>query len=82
MAIWQAARGTTAAPFYFKMLKAFVRDPLVLIRFKDGGIRENNLSYCAFTEHASLHGDDTYPSLLLSIGAGEPSTASDAFYSV
>ena len=82
VAIWQAARGTTAAPFYFKTLEAFVGDPPVLVGFKDGGIRENNPSYCAYSEHASLHGEDTSPSLIFSIGAGEPSTVSDAFHSV
>lgn len=54
--IWQVARATSAAPFYFKMLEAELRGQRW--SFKDGGIRENNpagavsLSPCAslFTE--------------------------------
>jgi len=52
------------------------------IGFKDGGIRENNPSYAAYSEHASLKGDDHDPALLLSIGTGRPDTSNDGFASV
>lgn len=50
--------------------------------FKDGGIRENNPSYAAYSEHASLKGDDHDPALLLSIGTGRPDTTKDGFAAV
>jgi hypothetical protein len=50
--------------------------------FKDGGIRENNPSYAAYSEHASLRGDESYPGLLLSIGTGRPDTTNDGFAAV
>jgi hypothetical protein len=50
--------------------------------FKDGGIRENNPSYAAYSEHASLNGDDKEPGLLLSIGTGRPDTTNDGFAAV
>lgn len=49
--------------------------------FKDGGIRENNPSYAAYSEHASLKGDHD-PALLLSIGTGRPDTTHDGFAAV
>jgi hypothetical protein len=51
------------------------------IGLKDGGLAENNPSYCAYSEHASLHGD-TAPGLLVSIGAGMPDTLMGGFDSV
>lgn len=79
--IWQVTRATSAAPFFFKMLEA---DFGVNGKtgFKDGGIRENNPSYAAYSEHASLKGDDHEPALLLSIGTGRPDTSNDGFASV
>ncbi len=50
--------------------------------FKDGGIRENNPSYAAYSEHASLKGDEHEPALLLSIGTGRPDTNHDGFAAV
>lgn len=50
--------------------------------FKDGGIRENNPSYAAYSEHASLKGDEHDPALLLSIGTGRPDTSHDGFAAV
>lgn len=50
-----------------------------IVGFKDGGIRENNPSYTAYSEHASLKGDDEEPALLLSIGTGRPDTSNDGF---
>lgn len=49
------------------------------IGFKDGGIRENNPSYAAYSEHASVKGDDHEPALLLSIGTGRPDVTNDGF---
>ncbi|KAI4619989.1 hypothetical protein J4E83_005223 [Alternaria metachromatica] len=72
---WEVGRGTTATPFRFDML--VVNGPDGRLGLKDGGIRENNPSYCAYSEAASLWGDDNEPSLLLSIGAGQTSSKSD-----
>jgi hypothetical protein len=73
-------RATSAAPFFFKMLEADFGGKKV--GFKDGGIRENNPSYAAYSEHASLKGDDHEPALLLSIGTGRPDTSNDGFASI
>ncbi|EMD85806.1 hypothetical protein COCC4DRAFT_207232 [Bipolaris maydis ATCC 48331] len=78
MKIWQVTRATSAAPFYFEMLTAEFANGLKK-NFKDGGIRENNPSYAAYSEHASLKGDDKEPALLLSIGTGRPDTSNDGF---
>ena len=75
MRTWQVGRATTAAPFYFKPLE--VKDGGRLIEFKDGGMREINPSFCAYSEATSLWGDGTEPSLLLSIGAGKIGSSSD-----
>ena len=79
--IWEVTRATSAAPFFFKMLEADLEDR-GRIGFKDGGIRENNPSYAAYSEHASLKGDDHEPALLLSVGTGRPDTQKDGFASV
>jgi hypothetical protein len=81
VAIWQAARATTAAPFFFKMLEVDFGQTGI-IAFKDGGIRENNPSWCAYSEHASLHGGNTEPSLLVLIGAGESDTKLGSFHNM
>lgn len=78
--IWQVTRATSAAPFYFDMLVANVNNERV--GFKDGGIRENNPSFAAYSEHGSLHGDEHEPGLLLSIGTGRPNTDNDGFAAV
>jgi hypothetical protein len=75
-------RATSAAPFYFEMLTADLGNGRGSKSFKDGGIRENNPSYAAYSEHASLRGDDAYPGLLLSIGTGRPDTTNDGFAAV
>jgi hypothetical protein len=81
--IWEVTRATSAAPFFFKMLEAdFDVKGRPKTGFKDGGIRENNPSYAAYSEHASLKGDDHDPALLLSIGTGRPDTTNDGFASV
>jgi hypothetical protein len=51
------------------------------VGFKDGGIRENNPSYAAYSEHASLRGDNATPALLLSVGTGRPDHSKDGFAS-
>ncbi|KAF2821644.1 FabD/lysophospholipase-like protein [Ophiobolus disseminans] len=78
--IWQVTRATSAAPFYFDMLVADVRNERM--GFKDGGIRENNPSFAAYSEHSSMHGDEREPGLLLSIGTGRPNTENDGFAAV
>lgn len=80
--IWQVTRATSAAPFYFDMLVADVGRGRGIMNFKDGGIRENNPSWAAYSEHASLKGDDHDPALLLSIGTGRPDTTNDGFAAV
>jgi hypothetical protein len=77
--IWEVTRATSAAPFFFKMLEAEIDNKRV--SFKDGGIRENNPSYTAYSEHASLRGEDKVPALLLSIGTGRPDETKDGFAS-
>ncbi|KAJ4303373.1 hypothetical protein N0V90_002266 [Kalmusia sp. IMI 367209] len=79
--IWEVTRATSAAPFFFKMLEAELGGDSK-VGFKDGGIRENNPSYAAYSEHCSLKGDDHEPALLLSIGTGRPNTTHDGFASV
>ncbi|KAF2012218.1 FabD/lysophospholipase-like protein [Aaosphaeria arxii CBS 175.79] len=69
--IWEVTRATSAAPFFFEMLEADFGGKNKM-QFKDGGIRENNPSYAAYSEHASLKGDEHEPALLLSIGTGRP----------
>lgn len=80
--IWQVTRATSAAPFYFDMLIADVGKRRGVKGFKDGGIRENNPSYAAYSEHASLRGDEHEPALLLSIGTGRPNNNNDGFAAV
>lgn len=76
--IWQVTRATTAAPFYFEMLKAVVNE--VEMSFKDGGIRENNPSGAAISEfHALYEGRATSPAVLLSVGTGRPNQVHDGF---
>lgn len=76
--IWKVTRATTAAPFYFEMLKAVVND--VEMSFKDGGIRENNPSGAAISEfHALYEGRATSPAILLSVGTGRPNQVHDGF---
>lgn len=75
--IWQVTRATSAAPFFFKMLEAELNGKPV--GFKDGGIRENNPSYAAYSEHASMRGEDVAPALLLSVGTGRPDQSKDGF---
>lgn len=79
--IWQVTRATSAAPFFFDMLMADAGNGKGILGFKDGGIRENNPSYAAYSEHASLNGDHD-PALLLSIGTGRPDTTNDGFAAV
>ncbi|KAF1937868.1 FabD/lysophospholipase-like protein [Clathrospora elynae] len=80
--VWQVTRATSAAPFYFEMLTADLGNGRGRMSFKDGGIRENNPSYAAYSEHASLKGDEHEPGLLLSVGTGRPDTSHDGFAAV
>jgi hypothetical protein len=85
--IWQVTRATSAAPFYFDMLVADINNERTgfknqRIGFKDGGIRENNPSHAAYSEHGTMHGEDSEPGLLLSIGTGRPNTDNDGFAAV
>ncbi|EAT82920.2 hypothetical protein SNOG_09655 [Parastagonospora nodorum SN15] len=85
--IWQVTRATSAAPFYFDMLVADIKNERTgykyeKVGFKDGGIRENNPSFAAYSEHGSMHGDDSEPGLLLSIGTGRPNTENDGFAAI
>ena len=78
--IWQVTRATSAAPFYFQVLEAEIRNQVV--GFKDGGIRENNPSGAAYGEFISMYGAEAEPGLLLSIGTGRPEeNAGDGFAS-
>lgn len=79
--IWVCTRATTAAPFYFKMMKAEVGGEEKA--FKDGGIRENNPSAAAMSEfHALYDGKVVNPALLLSVGTGRPDQSKDGFSGV
>ncbi|KAI7642781.1 hypothetical protein KC318_g21367 [Hortaea werneckii] len=79
--IWKVTRATTAAPFYFEMLRADVAGHPK--SFKDGGIRENNPSGAALSEfHALYEGKAPSPALLLSIGTGRPDQSQDGFAGV
>ncbi|EME40713.1 hypothetical protein DOTSEDRAFT_136065 [Dothistroma septosporum NZE10] len=64
VAIWEAARATSAAPGYFSMLE------IPEGRFEDGGLGENNPVGLAYEEvkQTSLRRE---PLLVLSIGTGE-----------
>ncbi|KAF2213542.1 hypothetical protein CERZMDRAFT_67003 [Cercospora zeae-maydis SCOH1-5] len=82
--IWQVTRATSAAPFYFQMVKTIVDDIGVEreVHFKDGGIRENNPSAAALSEfHALYEGKAKQPALMLSVGTGRPNQARDGFAS-
>ncbi|KAI7431793.1 hypothetical protein KC336_g4519 [Hortaea werneckii] len=79
--IWKVTRATTAAPFYFEMVRADVAG--ISKAFKDGGIRENNPSGAALSEfHALYEGKAPSPALLLSIGTGRPDQSQDGFAGV
>ncbi|KXL42424.1 hypothetical protein M433DRAFT_543131 [Acidomyces richmondensis BFW] len=76
--IWKVTRATTAAPFYFEMVRHEIDG--VQMSFKDGGIRENNPSGAALSEfHALFEGKADRPALLLSIGTGRPDQTHDGF---
>ncbi|KAB8345930.1 hypothetical protein FH972_022983 [Carpinus fangiana] len=80
--VWQVTRATSAAPFYFEILEADIRDEsgrTRRIRFKDGGIRENNPSGAAWSEYMSTHAEDENPAVLLSVGTGRPNESNDGF---
>jgi hypothetical protein len=78
--IWVATRATSAAPFYFEMVRARLPGSDEDKLFKDGGIRENNPSGAAFSEfHALYSGKAPHPALLLSLGTGRPNRSLDGF---
>lgn len=79
MHIWQVTRATSAAPFFFKILEADIRNETK--SFKDGGIRENNPAGAAWSEFVSMYGEESDPALLLSIGTGRPNEDHDGFAS-
>ena len=72
--IWEAARATSAAPFYFKMYEK--RDSTGrLRRYKDGGTLLNNPAQKALSEvrdrdGLNEKGQRNEPALLLSVGTG------------
>ncbi|TKA51529.1 hypothetical protein B0A55_13758 [Friedmanniomyces simplex] len=67
--IWKVVRATSATPFYFEMVTHEVDG--VKKTFKDGGIRENNPSFAAYSEFRALYESRAgEPALLLSVGAG------------
>ena len=72
--IWEAARATSAAPFYFKMYEK--RDKKGrLRRYKDGGTLVNNPAEKALNEVRDRYGLDNDgvrrdPAVLLSVGTG------------
>ena len=66
--IWEAARATTAAPFYFEPIKISNR------KFGDGGFGTNNPAEEMLWEVTHMNGSDLSDhgiALLLSIGTGE-----------
>jgi len=66
VAIWEAARATTSAPFYFDPIKISNR------KFGDGGFGNNNPAEEMRTEVSCMNGNDPKSiALLLSIGTGE-----------
>lgn len=70
--IWQVARATSAAPFYFKSVKMGRGDERY--EFVDGGFGANNPSEEAFEEVKMMSSDrDTALSALVSIGTGKDS---------
>nr|OQO16764.1 hypothetical protein B0A51_16555 [Rachicladosporium sp. CCFEE 5018] len=80
--IWEVARATSAAPFYFAMLQVELASGKM--SFKDGGIRENNPSGAALSEFHSLYegrGRSENPAILLSVGTGRPDHKQDGFAS-
>ena len=79
--IWKVTRATTAAPFYFEMVKAEIEG--VKKKFKDGGIRENNPSGAALSEFHALYESTgvEVPALMLSVGTGRPDQSQDGFAS-
>ena len=78
--IWKVTRATSAAPFYFEMVRHLVDG--VERSFKDGGIRENNPSGAAISEfHALYEGKAEQPALMLSVGTGRPDQSQDGFAS-
>ena len=81
MPIFKVARATTAAPFYFEMVKAVVDG--MEKAFKDGGIRENNPSGAALSEFHALYEATGIrePGLMLSVGTGRPDQSQDGFAS-
>lgn len=64
--IWQVARATTAAPFYFDTIEISNR------KFGDGGFGTNNPALEMWNEVSQMSGNDPYSiKLLISIGTGE-----------
>ncbi|CAF9903161.1 MAG: hypothetical protein GOMPHAMPRED_000112 [Gomphillus americanus] len=71
LTIWEAARATSAAPFYFKMFEKVDQNGKAR-RYKDGGVLLNNPAEIARNEvmdrYATPH--RVLPAVLLSIGTG------------
>ncbi|KAF8243740.1 hypothetical protein K440DRAFT_663912 [Wilcoxina mikolae CBS 423.85] len=64
--VWEAARGTSAAPRFFK---PFYHEPTRRL-FADGGLTFNNPAHIAETERKILWRQHTHPDIFLSIGTG------------
>ena len=78
LGIVEVTRATSAAPFYFKMLRTELLG--VMTDFKDGGIRENNPISAAWSEYQSFWGNTRdSPALMLSIGTGRADQTQDGF---
>lgn len=57
--IWEAARGSSAAPTYFEPFRVSYRDGSIHTLL-DGGLSLNNPAMCAYTEMVHLHKDLIY----------------------
>ncbi|KAK1573420.1 acyl transferase/acyl hydrolase/lysophospholipase [Colletotrichum navitas] len=72
--IWEAARATSAAPFYFKPLKVKVEDQGKEheYEFVDGGLQANNPLGCLWNEVLTTYGIQRQTACFLSLGTGVP----------
>lgn len=64
MKLWEVARATSAAPFYFEKMVIGGET------FQDGGLGTNNPAYRVAAEIGQIHGG-RFPAIILSIGTGQ-----------
>jgi len=69
--IWQVARATSAAPFYFPPLQLETPGPQQYYALVDGGVAANNPAMCAYVEAIHSFKQDPDNILVLSLGTGE-----------